>query len=235
MKPEKSTTKKVIAAVFFAVFISACGCVRAQVITMTVKTKPEQKVGFIIAGAIPANIDWGDEETGNDQDEETTMIVGRLKKALFGVEHKYLTASTHTVTITGDNIMDFRCSGHVLTGLDVSKNTVLTVLYCTHDSLTNLDVSKNTALTWLLCDNNQIEHLDVSKNTALTRLDCGNNNFSASALNALFETLHSNDLEDEKIIKIYGNPGTDTCNRKIAEDKKWKVVVTDEIINTLKP
>jgi hypothetical protein len=54
-------------------------------------------------------------------------------------------------------------------------------------------------------------------------LNCSYNNFSVSALNALFEILHSNDIEAGKIIKIDGNIGTDTCNKKIEENKKWSV------------
>ena len=38
--------------------------------------------------------------------------------------------------------------------------------------LTSLDVSKNTALTYLDCSHNDLTSLDVSKNTALTYLDC---------------------------------------------------------------
>ena len=63
--------------------------------------------------------------------------------------------------------------------MDVSKNTVLTTLYCWDNQLTKLDVSKNTALTDLACYNNQLTSLDVSKNTALTYLDCDNNQLTS--------------------------------------------------------
>jgi hypothetical protein len=90
-----------------------------------------------------------------------------------------------------------------------------------------LDVSKNTALIELFCFINQLTHLDVSKNIALDRLDCCKNKFSASALNALLVTLHDNIIEYNTVY-IYQNPGTDSCNTKIAENKGWNVVISDE-------
>ena len=63
--------------------------------------------------------------------------------------------------------------------------------------------------------------LDLSKNTSLTILDCVYNKLTSSALNALFETLHSN--AGEKIISILGNPGDKDCDRSIAERKGWTV------------
>jgi hypothetical protein len=77
--------------------------------------------------------------------------------------------------------------------------------------------------------------LDVSKNTVLEELHCIGNNFSVSELNALFETLHSNDFEDEKIKKIYVNIGTDTCDKSIAEGKGWKFQSYQLDINKPKP
>jgi hypothetical protein len=307
MKPKKSTTKKVIAAVFFAVFISACGGVRTQEITMTLKTYSGMEVRFGISGATTVNIDWGDGNTENKQYEPEDMYDDDGEPVMDYCEHEYLTASDHTVTITGDNIMYFDCSDNALTSLDVSKNTSLTHFNCSGNQLQSLDVSKNIALTHFFCDDNQLINLDinkntllrhficsgnrltdlnvgkhtdiitiwcsdnqltvldVSKNTALRRLDCsdnrltaldagkntalidfdcygnklnsldvgkntvlaylncGNNNFSASALNALFETLHNNDLEFKKIIKIYGNSGSKACNTTIAKDKGWNI------------
>ena len=67
------------------------------------------------------------------------------------------------------------CNSNQLTTLDVSKNTALDSLDCYGNQLTTLDVSKNTALTYLDCDSNQLTTLDVSKNTALTYLYCNSN------------------------------------------------------------
>jgi len=62
----------------------------------------------------------------------------------------------------------------------------------------------------------------VSRNTALNYLECNNNLFSANALNALFETLHNNTVSDCDI-NIDENPGTDDCDKSIAEKKGWKI------------
>ena len=115
------------------------------------------------------------------------------------------------------------CSNNQLTSLDVSKNTMLESLHCDNNPLTSLDVSNNTALITLECFNNQLASLDVSKNITLTKLWCINNELTASALNALFETLHGNHIET-KSIYISGNPGTDNCDRSIAENKGWTVI-----------
>jgi hypothetical protein len=90
-----------------------------------------------------------------------------------------------------------------------------------------LDVSKNTELIRLYCGENHLTDLDVSKNTSIEYLDCRENEFSASALNALFETLHSNKIKGRKTVTIYGNSGTGTCNKSIAEDKNWRVNVNE--------
>ena len=46
--------------------------------------------------------------------------------------------------------------------LDVSKNSVLTLLACERNQLTELNLNKNTALTYLMCTENEISTLDVS-------------------------------------------------------------------------
>ena len=112
------------------------------------------------------------------------------------------------------------CYGNQLMSLDVSKNTALTKLDCGGNQLTSLDVSKNTAMTELSCSSNQLTNLDVSQNTALAILSCYGNQLTAVALNALFSTLHSN---PGKSIEINNNPGTDTCDKSIAERKGWKL------------
>jgi len=110
--------------------------------------------------------------------------------------------------------------------LDVSKNTTLKSLTVDNNQLTVLDVSNNTALTSLRCFGNQLTSLDLSKNTALNDswycLDIRYNNFNTNALNALFSTLHDNNVERKSML-IGGNPGTSTCDRSIATNKGWIV------------
>jgi len=63
----------------------------------------------------------------------------------------------------------------------------------------------------------------VRSNTALTDLYCSYNQLSATALNTLFDSVHSNASAEGKSIFIYANPGTDTCNTSIATNKGWTV------------
>ena len=114
------------------------------------------------------------------------------------------------------------CDRNQLTNLDVSKNTALTFLTCDKNQLTSIDVSKNIALTNLSCSGNQLKSLNVSKNTALTFLNCRKNQLSAEALDILFGALNSAIVEG-KILYILNNPGTKTCNQKIASDRGWKI------------
>jgi hypothetical protein len=85
----------------------------------------------------------------------------------------------------------------------------------------------------LYCYNNQLSELDVSANTALTTLGVNYNQFTATALDALFGTLHSN--PGAKTIYIRANPrsnpgagsGTNGCDQSIAIDKGWTVNTAD--------
>lgn len=126
-------------------------------------------------------------------------------------------------------LTELHCGGNNLTSLDITKNTALTKLWCYHNNLTSLDVTNNIMLIDLSCGNNNLTSLDVSKNTALTYLHCENNNLSASALNKIFNDLPQgkkwNEYGQKKqsTISIGNNPGTNTCDKSIAENKGWSV------------
>ena len=115
-------------------------------------------------------------------------------------------------------LTELDCSSNNLTSLDVSKNTALTRLKCWGNNLTSLDVSKCTALTELDCSSNNLTSLDVSKCTALTELDCSSNNLTSAALNQIFRDLPQ---VTSGTIYMSGNPGTETCDKNIAENKGW--------------
>ncbi len=117
-------------------------------------------------------------------------------------------------------LTDLRCRGNNLTSLDVSKNTALTYLECGYNNLTSLDVSKNTALTSLSCNSNNLTSLDVSKNTKLIDLRCYNNKLTSSALNKIFGDLPQ---VEYGYIRMGNNPGSNTCDKSIAENKGWGV------------
>ena len=121
------------------------------------------------------------------------------------------------------------CDDNYISSLDVSKCTALTELDCGGNNLTSLDVTNNIILIDLSCGNNNLTSLDVSKNTALTYLHCENNNLSASALNKILNDLPQgkkwNEYGQKKqsTISIGNNPGTNTCDKSIAENKGWIV------------
>lgn len=79
-----------------------------------------------------------------------------------------------------------------LTGLDVSKNTKLTILDCSGNKLSKLDLSKNKKLESLYCRYNNIKSLDVSKNKALKMLDCGSNEMTSLNINGVSKLVEIN-------------------------------------------
>ncbi|MCL2511288.1 MAG: hypothetical protein FWF09_04480 [Bacteroidales bacterium] len=111
-----------------------------------------------------------------------------------------------------------------LNSLNISKNSELSTMECCGSKqITGLDLSKNPALGYFKCWGNKITSLDLSKNTKLVEAYCGINEMSADALNALLKSLHDNDVNAKKIISIADNPGTDDCDKSIAENKGWIV------------
>jgi len=149
-----------------------------------------------------------------------------------------------------DSLRSLVCHGSQLTKLDVSKNTKLIALSCSYTQLTQLDLSKNTELGQLLCGGTQITSLDLSKNIKLETLHCvesqlkslvlsaNHNNLrylqlwgcqlTAEAFDILFNTLpffteQSWPLSRDGYLYIGNNPGTDSCNISIAEEKGWKI------------
>jgi len=183
-------------------------------------TEAGGQIIVFLAGSGVATVDWGD-----GSEKVTLTLNENIYNPMqgFGVmfEHTYPNASIRTITINGNHITGLGCglNRDLVTSLDVSRCTELTVLVCNYGSFASFDVSKNTALTYLHCVT-QFTSLDVSKNMALSYLGCYGQ-LSAVALNTLFGTLHSN--PGEKIIDIRYNPGADDCDRSIAERKGWTV------------
>jgi hypothetical protein len=141
-------------------------------------------------------------------------------------------------------LIDIGCNENYLTYLDVSKNSKLTGLECSKNQLQHLDVSKNIKLKHLECNYNQLTNLDLSANKLLYGFRCAYNNFSEMALNEMLESLcdvwdenktlkytkrkynryrHNKPIIDGYLF-ISGNPGTDNCDKSIAENKGWKFI-----------
>ena len=98
------------------------------------------------------------------------------------------------------NLESLRARGLNLTTLDLSKNTELTFIDCSHTKLTTLDtshnkelrtltcnsiptltslnVSGNTDLRFLYCKQNALTDLNLTNNLKLEKLECGGNEFT---------------------------------------------------------
>ena len=140
-----------------------CVVINNQKTTTMSMTTNSEKVGIGLTGTV-VMIDWGDDTIKEEYSYVNDLIIG----------HTYMDFSVHTITITGKNITRLNCRCG-LTSLDVSKNTMLKELDCSHNQLTRLDISKNTMLTKFSCRRNKFISLDVSNNSALTELDCWEN------------------------------------------------------------
>jgi hypothetical protein len=86
-----------------------------------------------------------------------------------------------------------------------------------------LNASGCAALDYLGCSDNQLTSLNASGCTTLEYLDCENNQLTATALNTVFTALPNRTGGGYAFIYISNNPGADTCDRAIAEDKGWRV------------
>ena len=75
----------------------------------------------------------------------------------------------------------------------------------------------------LYSDCNYLTELDASKNTSATYFSIQGNLFTSDALNRFFHTLVETVEEDEKLVSIFGSPGSFECDISIATEKGWNV------------
>lgn len=141
---------------------------------------------------------------------------------VFGEGHEY-PISSQSITIYG-KVTGFDCWGQKVNALDVSENTALQYLNCGENQLSSLDVSKNTELRDLVCyTNKSLSSLKIS-GSINSRIECKGCNLSAETLNTIFKTLPDvKGMSGLKMLFIYNNPGSDTCDKTIAENKGWLV------------
>jgi len=166
----------ILTTVILVLTTACCDKEEDNVTKMTMTTAKEGLVRIALAGTGTAIINWGD-----GTPDETVTLTDLTTR----YNHTYTSANARTITITGDDVTYLHCGHHVLdtwtivenqlTALDVSKNPMLTRLYCSYNKLKNLDLSKNPVLTELYCSNNELRHLDLSKNPVLTELTCSYN------------------------------------------------------------
>jgi hypothetical protein len=131
------------------------------------------------------------------------------------------------------------CARNKLSSLDLSDNMALDYLHCENNLLTFLDISNHTALRDVNCENNQLSILNVGNNSALEKLHCNGNRLSKLELNRIFNNLpahsssygsshswYAGQTNTPNIFFACGNnPGFNSCNKTIAEKKKWLVWV----------
>jgi len=208
----KKACFSLFAATIMAVALIGCDSGRKNLMIMSTE---RGRVDIELAGSGKITIDWGDGTVENH------TLPKNVDGDYVTFTRIYNSRSYRTIKITGNNITKLNCDDNELISLDISKNSALIELICEENQLTSLDVSKNSALIVLICEENELSSLDVSQNSALKVLDCSENQLTGAALNALFETLHSN--SGDKTIFIGMNPGEDDCNHSIATNKEWKV------------
>ena len=233
--------------VFLTMLISSCERNTQMIMT----TDKVDSINIGLSGSWgTATIDWGDGTTVSSKD---------LWAMSTSFSKKYLDKSARIITIKGSRaytIQGLSCFNDQITSLDVSKNPQLESLQIISTKLTDIDVSRNSKLTHLVCVSNKLTNLDVNNNSKLRHLSCEDNllisldvrnntklmflllrsnQLSATELNALFETLHSNNFS--KFIFIGGNPGAKDCDISIATDKGWEVDVNMDfsLLNTEHP
>ena len=124
--------------------------------------------------------------------KEQTVTVGTSWTGM----NKYITDGS-TMTVYG-NVQKFSCGGNGknITGLDVSHNSQLTILYCDKNAIISLNVSGNTELKNLDCKENAITSLDLSNCKQLKWVYCNKNALTS---------LNVSECEQLELLKCYEN------------------------------
>lgn len=76
------------------------------------------------------------------------------------------------------NLIGLECTDNLLTNLDITLNTNLSLLHCDYNDITELDVSQNVSLSILSCSRNELNSLDVTQNLNMLNLNCSHNNLA---------------------------------------------------------
>jgi len=134
------------------------------------------------------------------------------------------------------------CQNNNLSDLLFSNEAPIKQLLCGNNNLKTLNVSGLKKLVFLDCSFNSLETLiglkdlditidDIDKKIQHSYLDLknrrhiniNNNNFSKLTLNSILSELPNNEHNFYWVIRIKGNPGSDTCDKSIATNKGWSV------------
>jgi len=173
-------------------------------------------------------------------DLDNIIEINNFNTQFFGVydyEINFLNNGTNTLTANGKNIKHievgyYAYAGDIydsVTALNVTKLKNLYILDCNNNLLTELDLSQNTNLRYLTCNDNQLTSVKLNS-PVIYWVYLHNNQLSAAALNEIFYSLPDvNDFVKQRVISISNNPGTETCDKSIAENKGWIVDVYEYI------
>ena len=169
-----------LALTAIATLVAISGCKKESTKKMTMTTTASE-VSFVLDGTDEATINWGDGKS------ETVRLRGlwRLHPSHYqtNVKHSYSGTSTHTITISGQNIGYLSIPNSELINLDVSHNAVLYFLFCPTNQINFLDIGNNTELLQLYCGENELTNLDISNNLKLYVLNCRSNRLTSLDLN----------------------------------------------------
>ena len=158
---------------------------------ITVKIEDEIEFLWIGTSALGEviTVNWGDGTTENfvsainDDEDLYSDFVADL-------EHEYTEKGTHTITITGKNIIEFGWEAptsmstftNAIYSIDASKCTTLESLYCYNsgddNGLIELNLNGCSALKSLEIEGD-LTSLDISDCTALTYLNCYDNQLTS--------------------------------------------------------
>lgn len=117
---------------------------------------------------------------------------------------KYLDCHSNKLTsISLENctkLEELDCSNNAFNdnGLNLSKNTSLTYLYCQGNGLKALSLAGNKKLASLFCASNALQALDLTANVALQTLGCSKNNINGQNMDNMIASLCDRSNETKK-------------------------------------
>lgn len=112
------------------------------------------------------------------------------------------------------------------TSVNLSPNKKLESLILTYNDIEDLDISLHSNLEYLILNDMLLSSIVLPENgfPNLLYAELNNNKLDANTLNAIFKALPTKtDNPNEQVIYVRTNPGSESCDTKIATDKGWKV------------
>jgi DNA-binding beta-propeller fold protein YncE len=215
-------------------------------ITMTTSNKV---INLYLVSEGDVRINWGDNRGITDKRlfanggilyQHTYRNRGNRDISIYG-DITYLDCSSNGLTrlnIRNCTALEtLYCNNNKLASLDISKNARLQTLFAGNtglietmfepssdqNAISKIDTRSNPALESLYLGSLGLRNLDVSNNPSVRIIDISHNMLTATELNRLFHSLHTN-VGWGKTIRISRNPGTDDCDVSIAEAKGWQVI-----------